>query len=155
MGDTPQQPTKRLSRRRRDDSSASPPSRRHLAFADGSEGRGKRGRAQGLGWSEAEDRALVEFVLSEGFEAEWPQTKKANLWEKAAKLLELRCACSRTSEWLIFTVYLLNTRHFGSISDAFTIKGLLVPYIGKCYAFVHYTSHACLQGTPVDVIFLT
>ena len=49
------------------------------------------------GWREDEDIALMQFVISEGYEAVWPATKKVQLWEHAAKFVKQKCERSRTS----------------------------------------------------------
>ena len=39
-------------------------------------------------WSALEERSLVEFVMKEGFVKDWPNTKKIDFWEGAAKFIE-------------------------------------------------------------------
>ena len=57
--------------------------------------------ATNASWSAVEGCALVKYVMDKEFVASWPQTKRREFWESAAKYFQLQEGCTsgkRTSK---------------------------------------------------------
>ena len=68
--------------------------------------------SSGLGWNNAELRALVEFIMLHGTGESWPTHHRMRVWEAAASFIKTRAATTtaRSSELLscyIFTCLML------------------------------------------------
>ena len=42
-------------------------------------------------WTNEEEHALVDYLLSQGFRESWPQTKRLDFWEGAAHFIKKSC----------------------------------------------------------------
>ena len=63
---------------------------------------------RGLGWSNAELRALVEFILLHGTGESWPTHHRMCVWEAAAAFIKSRAATTtaRSGTFIIILSYL-------------------------------------------------
>ena len=92
---TPHRPQKR--RPLRGDGQASTPTPRRLGFESPTHAPVSQ---HGNAWTDAETKALVEFVLITCRGDSWPCHKRANVWKDAADFVRKRTNVTRTSKFI-------------------------------------------------------
>lgn len=53
---------------------------------------------ENLGWTDSEDKAIVEFIMLSSDGSKWMWTKRLSFWESASQFVLKRCGAKRTSE---------------------------------------------------------
>ena len=62
---------------------------------------------RGLGWSNAELRALVEFIMLHGTGESWPTHHRMRVWEAAASFIKTRAATTTARSGELLSCYIL------------------------------------------------